>query len=267
MNGLGNDFVVIDTRSIPNWRDLSTDAVRRICDRRRGIGCDQLVLIEHPMDASADLAMRLYNADGGETGACGNASRCVALDFMRGANRKDALIETASGLLECEKIGGDKVRVDMGLVKLDWRDIPLREACDTAAIPLNIPGLQNPVGVNVGNPHAVFFVEDADKIDPALQGPAIERHPFFPERTNVEFVSVLSPSRLRMRVWERGAGVTQACGTGACAALVAASRKNLSGRKAEVILDGGVLEIEFLPDDHVLMTGGADIGFSGTWQI
>ncbi len=261
MHGLGNDFVVLDVRQ--SDLTLSAAAVRAIADRHRGVGCDQLIVVEAARGATSDAWMTIYNPDGSESGACGNATRCVAWLLM-GQNGSDrVVIETRAGLLDAEARGDKMVAVDMGAARLDWREIPLAEAVDTLHLGIAAGPLADPVAVSMGNPHAVFFVDDVAAIDLAEVGPGLEHHPLFPERTNVEIVQVLGPETLRMRVWERGAGITQACGTGACATLVAAARRGLTGRKAEVILDGGSLFIEWLADDHVLMTGPVALAFSG----
>ena len=262
MQGLGNDFVVLDGRTRPVT--LTRDQVRAIADRRTGVGCDLLVVLEPPRSDLADVFMRFYNGDGSESGACGNASRCIARLVTEESGADQAILETASGLLDAERRDGGLFAVDMGPARLDWREIPLAEARDTLHLDISAGPLRDPVGVNMGNPHAVFFVDDAEAVDLETHGLAVETHALFPEFTNVEAVQVLAPDRLRMRVWERGVGITQACGSGACAALVAAARRGLSGRKADVLLDGGSLTVEWLPDDHVLMTGPAEFSFTGT---
>jgi diaminopimelate epimerase len=261
MHGLGNDFVVLDVRD--SGLVLSEGAVRAIADRHRGVGCDQLVVIEPARNAVSDAWMTIYNPDGSQSGACGNATRCVAWLLMGQSGRDTVVIETKAGLLDAETRGERLVAVDMGRARLDWREIPLAEAVDTLHLGLDLGPLKDPVAVSMGNPHAVFFVEDVATIDLAALGPVIEHHALFPERTNVEIVQVVGPQTLRMRVWERSAGITQACGTGACATLVAAARRGLVGRKADVVLDGGTLTIEWLPDDHVLMTGPVALSFAG----
>lgn len=263
MHGLGNDFVVIDARSRP--LDLGADQKRRIADRRRGIGCDQLIVLEQ--SARADVFMRIYNPDGTEAGACGNATRCVAGRLMAEQGVERIVVETISGLLPTSAADRGDITVDMGEVRTDWREIPLAQKCDTLHLPLAQGSLADPVGVNVGNPHAVFFVPDVAAIDLAAVGPALEHAPLFPDRANIEFVQRLDAGKLRMRVWERGAGITQACGSGACATLVAAARRGLTGRKAEVVLDGGTLTIEWLADNHVLMTGGWTTCFQGEIEL
>ncbi|MEQ9346073.1 MAG: diaminopimelate epimerase, partial [Thalassospira sp.] len=248
MHGLGNDFVVFDGRRDPAVLDLDNATAARIADRKTGVGCDQLIVIEPALDDMADAFMRIRNNDGGEVEACGNAARCVASIVMGELGRKDVIIETVVGLLDSNGLADGRVTVDMGQVKLDWRDIPLSQAVDTNHIPLSLGPLADPVGVNVGNPHAVFFVDDAEAIDIEKLGPVLEHHEMFPERANIEVCSIVGENQIRMRVWERGVGVTRACGTGACAVGVAAARRGLTDRKTEIILDGGKLTIEWLPD-------------------
>lgn len=262
MHGLGNDFIVFDARE--HALALSAAQVRALADRKTGIGCDQLVVIGPPGDRLADAFMTIRNADGSEVSACGNATRCVADLLMRESGKRHVIVQTRAGLLDCESAGAGQVAVDMGPARLDWRDIPLAEPCDTLHLPLELEALRDPVAVSVGNPHAVFFVPEVEEIELERLGPPLEHHALFPERANIEAVQVLDRRRLRMRVWERGVGITRACGTGACATLVAAVRRGLSDRTAEVLLDGGSLTIEWLADDHVMMTGPAATAFSGT---
>jgi len=267
MHGLGNDFVVLDARSRP--LDLTVARRRAIADRRLGVGCDQLIVLEPPTDRQADVFMRIYNPDGGEAGACGNATRCVAHVLM-GERQADAIVvQTVSGLLESEKTGTGAnglpiVSVDMGPAQLDWRDIPVKEACDTLHLPVALGPVSDPVGTSMGNPHATFFVADLAAVSVTELGPLLETHALFPERANIGFAQIVGENRVRLKVWERGAGQTLACGSGACAALVAAARRSLTGRRAEVILDGGTLDIEWLRDGHVVMTGGVAQSFAGT---
>jgi diaminopimelate epimerase len=261
MHGLGNDFVVVDARE--RAFSPASAQVRALADRRTGIGCDQLVIIENPVNGLADAFMRIRNADGGEVAACGNAARCVAALLMREKGVEHAIIETAAGLLDAEAATDGQIGVDMGRVRCDWREIPLAEAADTLHLGFEAGPLRDPVAVNVGNPHAVFFVEDAERAPIELFGPVVERHPLFPEGTNVEAAQVLARDRIRLRVWERGVGLTRACGTGACAAAVAAGRRGLAGRGVTVVLDGGSLRIDWLRDDHVLMTGPVATSFTG----
>jgi len=261
MHGLGNDFVVIDARALP--LALNDAQARAIADRKTGVGCDQFIVIEPARNGRTDATMRIRNADGGEVEACGNASRCVAQLLMREQRTSWVAIDTAAGVIVAEDAGDGRVAVDLGLARLEWQDIPLARAMDTLHLDLALGPLSDAVAVNVGNPHAVFFVPDAEAIDLKTLGPQLERHALFPERCNIEAATVLSPSRIRMRVWERGTGITRACGTGACATLVAAVRRGLTAGKAEVLLDGGPLEIEWLPDKHVRMTGPVATSFTG----
>jgi diaminopimelate epimerase len=261
MHGLGNDFVVLDARTRP--LDLPAKRISAIADRRVGIGCDQLIVLEPPTDREADVFMRIYNPDGGEAGACGNATRCIASLVMGERKTDQVTVQTISGLLESEKAGDGIISVDMGVARLDWREIPVAGACDTNHLPVGIGPLQDPVGTNMGNPHATFFVDDLDAIPMAELGPKLEHDPFFPERANIGVAQVMGRDRMRLKVWERGAGLTLACGSGACAAVVAASRRGLVDRKADVLLQHGTLTVEWLRDDHVLMTGGYALAFKG----
>ena len=263
MHGLGNDFVVVDGRLRPVA--LDSDWVRAVSDRRTGVGCDQLVLIE--TTEKADVRLSLRNADGGLTEACGNATRCIAGLVMAETGRRTVTIETDAGLLPCTDAGDGRITVDMGAARTDWRDIPLAREADTLAIALGDPAPGPAVGVNVGNPHAVFFVDDAEAVDLARIGPALEHDAMFPERVNVEVAEIRGTDNIRMRVWERGTGITRACGTGACATLVAAARRGLTGREADVILDGGALHIAWREDGHVLMTGPWSTSFVGEFAL
>jgi diaminopimelate epimerase len=262
MHGLGNDFVVIDAR--PDSLALTGDQARAICDRRHGVGCDQLLMIEAPRNGHADAFMRIYNPDGGEAEACGNGTRCVADILMRESGGGSIAIETVAGILPSSRTGDGRVAVDMGPVRVGWRDIPLAREMDTNHLDLAAGPLSDAVAVNVGNPHAVFFVDDVSAVDLEEVGPALEHDPLFPERANIGVVEIEAPGRLRFRVWERGAGITRACGSGACAAVVAAARRGvIAGRRATVVLDGGELDIEWREDGHVLMTGPVATSFRG----
>ena len=263
MHGLGNDFVVIDARRDPLAIDAA--AARALADRHTGVGCDQLIVVEPPRRPDAQAYMRIFDADGTEVEACGNGTRCIAslLAHERGFRR--VVIETMAGLLAAEVLPDGRVAVDMGPVHFDWREIPLAREMDTLAVDLVVGPLARPVCSNIGNPHATFFVADADAVDLAGLGPRLERDPLFPERANIGVAQVLDQQRIRLRVWERGAGETRACGTGACAALVAAHRRGLTGRTASVVLDGGPLDIAWRADGHVLMTGPAAFAFEGSF--
>ena len=267
MNGLGNDFVVLDSRA--RALALAPEIVRVIADRKEGIGCDQLIALE-PSD-KADVFMRIWNADGGEVEACGNAARCVAAVIATEQGRSQVSIETEDQVLGAAVGGDGNVTIDMGVPRLAWDEIPLAEPFhDTSRIelqagPIDAPVLHSPGAVNVGNPHALFFVEDTEAIDLAGIGPMLECHPLFPERANISLVQVMSPDHLKVRTWERGAGLTRACGTAACASAVAAVRRDLAGRMVTVSLPGGDLVIEWREaDGHVLMTGPYELDFEGT---
>jgi len=263
MHGLGNDFVVIDCRAVP--RALTAVSARAIADRHTGVGCDQLILIEP--SGAADAFMRIYNADGGEVGACGNATRCVASLLLTEGGTGSVAIETIEGVLRASAATGGDITVDMGAPRLDWRDIPLSEEQDTLHLTLSADGLSDPVAVSMGNPHCVFFVEDAEGVALSEIGPGLETNPLFPERANIGIAQLLGNDALRLRVWERGAGITMACGTGACAAAVAAARREITGRAVEVRLDGGTLYIDWRQDGHVLMTGPVATSFTGHFDL
>ncbi|MCC0009455.1 MAG: diaminopimelate epimerase [Hyphomicrobiaceae bacterium] len=268
MNGLGNDFIVVDGRTSPVRIDA--EEASHLANRQTGIGCDQVIVLE--ASRHADVKMRILNADGSEVGACGNATRCVAwlLAEETGANR--FAIDTQSGELDAKVADIDNITVDMGTPRFGWQDIPLAEAFhDTRHIelqagPIDNPILHSPSVVNVGNPHAVFWVDDIDAIDLGRIGPLLENHPIFPERANISIAQIISPTHMKIRTWERGAGLTRACGTAACAAAVTAMRKKLvdRGSPVTVSLPGGDLVISWTPDDRIMMTGPAELEFRGT---
>jgi diaminopimelate epimerase len=264
MHGLGNDFVVIDARQ--HRIALTGDQVRAASARHTGIGCDQLVVIEPARNSQAVAFMRIYNADGGEVSACGNATRCVASLLMNEAATDAIRLETAAGPIEAEAMEDGRIAVDMGRPRTAWEEIPLSEPQDTLRLELELGGLRDPVATSMGNPHATFFVDDAEAVDLAALGPVLERHRLFPERCNIGVAQITGEAAIRLRVWERGAGLTLACGTGACAALVAAARRGLTGRRATVTLDGGGLEIDWRGDDHVMMTGPVATSFTGRFD-
>jgi len=262
MHGAGNDFVVLDLRR-GGEAPTAAQAVA-IADRHRGIGCDQIILIGPAPTGVADLGLTFLNSDGSASGACGNGTRCVADLLMKERGADHLALETAAGILDCARGRDGRVTVDMGLARTEWRDIPLAEARDTLHLGIGEGPVKDPVGVSMGNPHAVFFVPDVAKIPIETIGPKLEHHKLFPERANIGFAEVRAPDRIRLRVWERGAGLTLACGSGACAALVAAVRRGLAQRKATLGLDGGALDVEWLENGHVLMSGPTAIAFRGT---
>jgi diaminopimelate epimerase len=253
--------------------ELDDGSARRIANRRTGVGCDQLIVLEPAADARADVFMRIRNSDGGEVAACGNATRCVAARVLEearaeGRSGDKVVVETLAGLLPAWDAGTDRdgtrrIAVDMGEARTDWAEIPLSRELDTTHLPLESGPLADPVGVSMGNPHAVFFVDDAEAIDLETHGPRLEHDPLFPEGANISAAQVLDAATIRLRVWERGAGITQACGTGACATLVAAARRGLTGRRATLRLDGGDLDIHWRDDNHLLMTGPVAESFTG----
>ncbi len=265
MNGLGNDFVVLDARdkAIP----MSSAIAASIADRTSGAGCDQVIVMEKAR-APADVFMRIYNQDGGEVAACGNATRCIAQVVMDEKGRDAITVETKAGRLACTR-DGDMVTVDMGAPKFGWEEIPLAERMDTRLLdirigPIDAPILIGPSAVNVGNPHCIFFVEDASQYALEKFGPMIENHPLFPEQANVSLAQITAPGAMRLNVWERGVGLTKACGTAACAVVPAAVRKGLSPRKATVTLPGGALKIDWAErNDHIYMTGPASLDYEG----
>ncbi len=261
MHGCGNDFVLLDDRA----RTLGMTPARAaaIANRRTGVGCDQLIVIEPGEDAF----MRIYNPDGTEAGACGNATRCVASLLAAETGRTAVTVRTVSGDLPAELLADGRVRVDMGAARLDWADIPLAQPMDTLHLDLSRDGVADPAAASMGNPHATFFVKDLAAIDIGVVGPSLEHDKLFPERANIGFVQVLASDRMRLRVWERGAGLTLACGSGACAALVNTARRGLTGRRATVIVDGGELEIAWRDDGHVLMTGPVATSFVGELDL
>ena len=266
MNGLGNDFVVLDARARP--LSISQELARAIADRKTGVGCDQLIVIEP--SAKADVRMRIWNNEGFEVESCGNASRCIA-DILFAEKRKPvATIDTLGGFLTCEKGGNGLVTVDMGAPRFGWQDIPLSEPFpDTRHIelqlgPIDAPLIHSPSVVNVGNPHCIFWVKDLDIVDLAKAGPMLEHHPLFPERANISLARIDAKDHITLKVWERGAGLTRACGTGACAAVAAAARIKLTYRQVTVTLPGGDLLIKWREaDDHILMTGPIAYEFDG----
>ncbi len=268
MNGLGNDFVIFDAREVP--LALSAAQIRHIADRRFGIGCDQLIAVEP--SGKADAHMRIYNADGSEAEACGNATRCVAEILLTEKKTDHVAIETIAGVLQSRAVERGLITVDMGVPRFDWAAIPLQSAVDPGHLPLTLAArdgttLQDGIAVNVGNPHAVFFVANAEAVPLGEIGPKAEHDPLFPQRVNLEVATIEAPDRIRVRVWERGAGITPACGSGACAVLAAAVRRELLPRpEAEIRLDGGRLHVA-LRDNRLWMTGPVAESFRGSLEL
>jgi diaminopimelate epimerase len=268
MNGLGNNICVLDARvdSMP----LTAEIVTALADPSQGLGFDQMMVLEAPRNPLADVFATIWNADGSVVSACGNGTRCVAWYLMRESGLDHMVIETAAGLLGASRAGDFAISVDMGEPRLDWQEIPMSERMDTMRIelqvgPLDDPIMHGPGCVSMGNPHVVFFVQDAEIAPVKEIGPMIEHHPLFPEGVNVGFAEIIARDHIRLRVWERGAGLTKACGTGACAALVAAVRRRLSDRVARVQVDGGDMTIEWrASDNHVIMTGPVELEAEGT---
>ncbi|MDC7682657.1 diaminopimelate epimerase [Asticcacaulis sp. BYS171W] len=268
MNGLGNDFIVVDAR---NQRfQPAAEQIRAWGNRASGVGFDQLIAIE--ASPEGDAFMRVWNSDGGTVETCGNALRCVAWYLDQDQPDAELKIDTLGGKTTARVLERDTktgiASVDMGKPRLDWTQIPLSEEMNTERLelqvgPIDAPLYHTPCAVSMGNPHVVFFVDDVSTVDVERTGSLIENHPLFPEGVNVEFAQVIDRNTIRMRVWERGAGITKACGTGACATLVACARRGLTDRHANVIMDGGPLHILWRADDHVIMTGPVEVEFEG----
>jgi diaminopimelate epimerase len=267
MNGLGNDFVVLDARRKPIV--VNEDQARAIANRTSGIGCDQLIIIEP--SRLADVRMRIWNAEGGEVESCGNASRCIADLLFEEKSATTATIETKGGLLTATKAGDQLITIDQGAPKFGWKDIPLSEQfADTRHIelqvgPIDNPHIHSPSVVNVGNPHCIFWVKDLAIVDLAKVGPMLEHHPLFPARANITLAKVEARDHVSIKVWERGAGLTQACGTAACAVMAAGHRIKIIDSKCRVSLPGGDLFMAVnLENGHILMTGPAAFDGDGT---
>ena len=273
MNGAGNRFAVFDARTSDSFA-LNPEKVAAICKPGSSVmgelGADQLIVMRAPKDSTADVFMEIWNQKGFEVDACGNATRCVGWLVMTESGAQACTVQTNDALLHCTLAGTHQVAVDMGKPKLDWEQIPLEEVMHTHHVdvkigPIDDPILSNPGAVNMGNPHCVFFVDDFEKAKPHLVGPMVEFHPLFPQQANVGFARIDAPDKMRLKVWERGVGMTLACGTGACAAVVAAVRQSRGSRRMRVEVDGGMLLIEWrLKDDHVIMTGPVELEMDGT---
>ncbi len=265
MNGLGNEIVVVDLRGT---RAAVTPQDARAIHAATGLAYDQLMVIEDRHAADTEAFVRIFNNDGTESGACGNGTRCVAFIMTRSGTASRFHIETRAGRLECVRQDEWTYTVDMGEPRLDWRDIPLStEQADTRAIALDYENLPRPAVANMGNPHAVFFVSDIDAHDLKRIGPPLETHDLFPQKANISIAQVMSRDHIRLKVWERGVGVTQACGSAACATAVSAVRRGLTGRLVRVTLPGGDLFIEWRDsDNHVMMTGPVELEFEGRFD-
>ena len=266
MHGCGNDFVIFDER--PHALGLNATRAAGIADRHRGVGCDQFIVIEPPPPGStATVFMRIRNPDGSEAGACGNATRCVAHLLHIESGNLSPVIQTISGLLPAQILADGRITVDMGPARLGWQDVPLTSATDTLHVPLALGPVADPAALSMGNPHATFFVNDVEALDITTLGRALEHAAVFPQRANIGFAQILAPDRIRLRLWERSAGLTLACGSGACATIVNAARRGLTGRRASIIADGGVLDMEWRDDGHVLMTGPVATSFVGQIEL
>ena len=263
MHGLGNDFIVFDAREAKPLADMALDeaCARLLSHRQFGIGCDQ-IMIMRPAKGDGDLYLEMLNQDGSQTEACGNGTRCIAHVIMSETGADAVSIETQAGLLRAYRHDDEMITVDMGPALVAWDEIPLAAPADTSALSLAPFDDAEAVAVNMGNPHAVIFVEDAEGVDVQGRGSALTQCALFPEGANISFASKVSDNRFRMRVFERGVGITIACGSGACAVAVAASRKGLAGRESEIVLDGGSLYIQWQDDGHVMMRGPVATSFT-----
>tara|TARA_B100000029_G_scaffold497978_1_gene566203 strand:+ start:1920 stop:2735 length:816 start_codon:yes stop_codon:yes gene_type:complete len=263
MHGLGNDFVIIDNRN--KLVAITDELIKKLSDRRRGAGCDQLITINNPK-GKEDVIIEIYNASGDKAEACGNGTRCVAKLIMEEKNENSVNILSDAGLLKAKRIDKNNISVNMGKISNEWNHIPLSEKLDTLNIPINIEGFTKGVAVNVGNPHIVFFGKDLNNLDLLKLGPEIEHHKFFPNKTNVEFIKIINSKTIEMKVWERGVGITYACGSGACAAVFAGIKKNLLSNHVEVKLLKGSLNISIV-NDEAIMSGPAEISYHGKVEI
>lgn len=267
MHGTGNDFVIFDGRT--QTVTLSAEQIKSIAERRTGVGCDQVIVMENPPVAGvSDVWMRIFNADGGEVSSCGNATRCVAWIVMQETGKQHILLETKAGKLACDRVEEYQIRVDMGEPKFEWQQIPLSEPRDTLHLGISLGDLSDPVAVSMGNPHAVFLAGDVERLRIRDIGPALEHYPLFPERANISFAQPVGGDKVKLRVWERGVGETLSCGTAACATLVALNRRKLLDDKGSIMLPGGTLDIEWnKTTNHVWMTGAVAVSFSGLLDL
>ena len=254
MHGLKNDFIIIDARAKKIF--LNKKNIRKISNRKKGLGCDQLVIIEKPKKKKTSAFIKFYNSDGSITKACGNATRCVAFLLMKEFKRKKIALETESTLVNAFLTKNNQVSVDIGKAYFKWKQIPLKRKVNINKVNFNIDSYINPTLINVGNPHIIFFMQNLKKINLKKVGPKIEKNPLFPERINVNFAKILKNNKIELRVWERGAGITKACGTGASATAVAAIKNKLINKRICYIhMDGGKLKVEYKKNGHIIMTG------------
>jgi len=266
MHGLRNDFIIVDGRREP-YRP-STEEILRICDRHEGVGGDELLIVNpprpKPKSAETYAFVQIFNPDGREVEACGNATRCIGWLFLQESQAHEVVIDTLGGLLTCRRAGEKMVAVEMGKLRTAWQDIPLAGEMDTLNLGIGAGPLQDPVGMNIGNPHAVFFVEDLDAVDMTVYGPELQSHPLFPDEANIGAAQLIDSKTLKLAVWERPGVLTTACGTGACVAVGAAHRRGLTTEKQmTVIMPAGSVEIELKDDDTVVMTGPVEVCFTG----
>jgi len=266
MHGLRNDFIIVDGRRQP-YRP-SAEQVIRICDRREGVGGDELLILNPtgtmPESADSYAFVQIFNPDGREVEACGNATRCVGWLFLQESQAREVVVETLGGVLKCRRAGEKQVAVEMGMLRTAWQDIPLSHAMDTLHLEIGAGPLQDPVGMNIGNPHAVFFVDNLKDVDLELYGPQLQAHPLFPEEANIGAAQLVDAKTLNLSVWERPGALTTACGTGACVAVGAAHRRGLTTEKQmTVIMPAGSVEIELRDDNSVVMTGPVEVCYTG----
>ncbi|NOX33732.1 MAG: diaminopimelate epimerase [Deltaproteobacteria bacterium] len=262
MHGLCNDFVMVDGRE-QSFFPLKEEIIH-ICNRHEGVGADELLIVEPARSHNTYAFVRIINPDGREVEACGNATRCIGWLLLKECNKEEIQIETLGGILKCTLAGDKKVSVEMGRIRTGWQDIPLSRDIDTLHLNIEAGPLKDPVGMNIGNPHAVFFVDDVDSVDLPKYGKALQTHPLFPEEANIGVAQLLNPKSLKLSVWERPGNMTTSCGTGACVAVAAAHRRGLTTtRKMTVIMPAGSVEIELKDQDLAVMTGPVEICYAG----
>ena len=266
MHGLRNDFIIVDGRR-EHYRPCAEEIIR-ICDRHEGVGGDELLVLNPPRplpeSAEAYAFVQIFNPDGREVEACGNATRCVGWLFLQESRAEEVVVETLGGFLKCRRSGEKQVAVEMGKLRCAWQEIPLSRAMDTLHLEIGAGPLQDPVGMNIGNPHAVFFVEDLDAVDLTVYGSELQNHPLFPQEANIGAAQLIDSKTLKLAVWERPGALTTACGTGACVAVGAAHRRGLTTEKQmTVVMPAGSVEIELREDNTVVMTGPVEVCYTG----